>query len=41
MSERSNEYRDPGDIAHDAYVMRSGRIVLNARAEDLLDDEQV
>lgn len=29
------------DIADDAYVMESGRIVLTGRGKDLLDDEQV
>src|SRR5271166_6824231 len=29
------------DIADEAYVMESGRIVLNGRGEDLLDDERV
>jgi branched-chain amino acid transport system ATP-binding protein len=29
------------DIADDAYVMESGRIVLAGRGKDLLDDEKV
>jgi branched-chain amino acid transport system ATP-binding protein len=29
------------DIADEAYVMESGRIVLRGRGKDLLDDEQV
>jgi branched-chain amino acid transport system ATP-binding protein len=29
------------DIADDAYVMESGRVVLSGRGEDLLDDEKV
>ena len=29
------------DIADDAYVMESGRIVLSGRGKDLLDDERV
>jgi len=29
------------DIADDAYVMESGRVVLAGRGKDLLDDEKV